>query len=272
MLLRNAAVIALISGSAILLAGEFWQDKQPSDWTDKDVQRLVTKSPWAKPASLSFNPDRMAGMGRQGGMGGRGGMGGPGMGGGGMGGPGMGGPGMGGPGMGGPGMGGPGMGGPRGEEGSGGMPNSAVTVRWESAAPLRAAASRIESPEDTKKVAEWTQEFYVVTVTGLPMMRPRGRGEEEPPDQERIERMQQQIQERMKAATALRIKGKDAIAPTRVETAATPDGRTISFLFPRSAGISLDDKEVAFETAMGPREVKVKFTLRDMLFGGKLAL
>ena len=256
MLLRTAAVIALISGSAILLAGEFWQDKQPSDWTDKDVQRLVTKSPWAKPASLSFNPDRMAGMGRQGGMGGRGGMGGPGMGGG----------------MGGPGMGGPGMGGPRGEERSGGVPNSEVTVRWESAAPLRAAASRIESPEDAKKVAEWTQEFYVVTVTGLPMMRPRGRGEEEPPDQERMERMQQQMQERMKAAAALKIKGKDAIAPTRIEMATTPDGRTISFLFPRSSDIGMDDKEVAFETAMGPREIKVKFTLKDTVYGGKLAL
>jgi hypothetical protein len=84
--------------------------------------------------------------------------------------------------------------------------------------------------------------------------------------------MQQQMQERMKAAAALKIKGKDAIAPTRIEMATTPDGRTISFLFPRSSDIGMDDKEVAFETAMGPREIKVKFTLKDMVYGGKLAL
>jgi hypothetical protein len=30
---------------ALLFAGEFWQDKKPSDWSEKDVKRLLTKSP-----------------------------------------------------------------------------------------------------------------------------------------------------------------------------------------------------------------------------------
>jgi len=59
---RSAGVIALISASAVLLAGEFWQDKQPSDWTEKEIQRLVTKSPWAKEAILTMGGGHMGQM------------------------------------------------------------------------------------------------------------------------------------------------------------------------------------------------------------------
>lgn len=48
--------------------GEFWDDKQPSEWSEKEVQRMLTKSPWAKEVNLEVT----------GGRGGRG-MGGPGM-------------------------------------------------------------------------------------------------------------------------------------------------------------------------------------------------
>jgi hypothetical protein len=47
---------------------------------------------------------------------------------------------------------------------------------------------------------------------------------------------------------------------------------TIRFYFPRSTDLSLDDKEVAFLTRVGPMEVKQKFVLKEMTFGGKLAL
>ena len=246
MLLRTAAAIGFISGSALLLAGEFWQDKQPSDWTGKDIQRLVTKSPWAKEASLSANSDRNgAGMGRRGGMGGMDGRGG---------------------------MGGPGMGRPRGEEGSGGSRSKPqVTVRWDSAAPLREAAAKAH-PDDAqaKKVAEWAREFYVVTVTGMPMRQGRGRGEEQPEsDSDRIA----QMQDRLKELSVLKLKGSGgSIAPTRVEVSNAPGGRVISLLFPRTEAISLDDQEVDFETAVGRREIKVKFTLKEMVYRGKLEL
>lgn len=245
MLLRTAGVIALISGSAILLAGEFWQDKQPSDWTDKDIQRLVTKSPWAKEASLSSNPDRMAGMGRRGGMGGGGGR------------------------MGG-GMGGPGMGGPRGEGRSGSRSAPQLTVRWDSAAPVREAAAKGQPDAQAKKVAEWAREFYVVTITGMPMMQGRGRGEGQPEsDSDRVAH----AEDRLKDVTVLKLKGSGgSIAPARVEVTGAAGGRVIALLFPRSETISLDDKEVDFETLMGPREVKLKFTLKDMVYRGKLEL
>ena len=52
---------------------DFWNDKKAADWTDEEIQQMLTKSPWAKEASifdsaahkgLSSAP-RMAGTGRR---------------------------------------------------------------------------------------------------------------------------------------------------------------------------------------------------------------
>lgn len=243
---RSVGIIVL-SSAAILLAGEFWQDKQPSDWTDKDVQRLETKSPWAKEASVSLERGLMDGVRMGGGM--PGGMGG------------------------GMGRGGRGMGGSRGgtgRAGQGGASAPKMTVRWDSAAPLRDAAARGTLSEQAKKVAEWAKEYYVVTITGMTMMRGRGRDQQQSePDASQAE----QMQERLKEETALKLTGSGGtIAPERVEVLDAGEGREVVFLFPRSEAVSMDDKEVDFETAMGPRQIKVKFTLKDMIYHGKLEL
>ena len=31
---------------------DFWNDKKPSDWTEDEIQQMLTKSPWAKDASI----------------------------------------------------------------------------------------------------------------------------------------------------------------------------------------------------------------------------
>src|ERR1035438_460230 len=128
---------------ALLLAGEFWQDKKPSDWSEKDVKRLLTKSPWAKEGTVAFNMERMGGM-----------------------------PGGGGPPMGGmPGGGGPPMGGGM---GPGGMEMPKPVIRWESAAPLRDAAAKSTGDAAGRSFAEWSASFYVVTLSGFGA--PGGRG------------------------------------------------------------------------------------------------
>ncbi len=108
----------LLTGAVLLFAADFWEKKPYTEWTEKEARRVVTDSPWARNANVTFGggvgDTGEGGMGRPGGgMGGPGGggMGGPGGGMGGPGGGGMGGPGggMGGPGGGG--MGGPGVGG-----------------------------------------------------------------------------------------------------------------------------------------------------------------
>ena len=50
------------------------------------------------------------------------------------------------------------------------------------------------------------------------------------------------------------------------------DGMVMAYLFPRTFVIDENDKEVAFETAMGPMEVRTKFVLKEMKFKGKLEL
>jgi len=192
-----------------------------------------------------------------GGMEGQGGLGGPG---GGFGGP------SGGVGPGG-GMGGPGeMGVPGGGMGPlGGMEFPKITVRWESADPVREASSRVESPT-RERISEWAKEYYVVSISGMPAMQDGTSGSQ--PDPERI----QQMQRLMQSTTTLKPKGKDAVVATRVEAAVAGGTMLTVFLFPRTQTISLEDKEVVFQTALGPMKVRSKFKLKNMQYLGKLAL
>ena len=82
----------------------------------------------------------------------------------------------------------------------------------------------------------------------------------------------QQMQDRLKESTTLKRKGRDPIQPARIERLQTSEGTITAFLFPRTSSIDLDDKEVAFETAMGPMAVTSKFALKEMLYNGKLTL
>ncbi|MBV8847503.1 MAG: hypothetical protein JO307_32230 [Bryobacterales bacterium] len=34
---------------------EFWDEKTPDQWTKDEIEQMLTNSPWAKPASVSFN-------------------------------------------------------------------------------------------------------------------------------------------------------------------------------------------------------------------------
>jgi hypothetical protein len=245
-------VVAVLAISTLpVCAGDSWASKDPANWTDKEVRQVLNKSPWAKEASTAFNPER---MGR------------------------MGGPEGGGPGMGGPGMGGPG-GGPGRSEGDQEMSPPKATIRWVSATPLQEAIAKGGSGFDPKAVADWSKEYYVIAVSGLGMGPRGGRrrgvenfGDRPPRDPERMKQMRERMQERMKQATALHLTGQDAIAPARIEMVEGDQGRITVFLFPRTRAISADDKEVSFETAMGPLEVKTKFVLKDMQYHGKLAL
>jgi hypothetical protein len=57
-----------------------------------------------------------------------------------------------------------------------------------------------------------------------------------------------------------------------VETLQTAKGPVIAFLFPRTDSIDADDKEVTFESALGPLGIKCKFVLKAMIYRGKLSL
>jgi hypothetical protein len=78
--------------------------------------------------------------------------------------------------------------------------------------------------------------------------------------------------ESMKDTTSLIVHGGEKMAPAKVESVDTADGRTLLFLFPRSRLIEADNKDVVFETSMGPLGLKSKFVLKDMVYDGRLAL
>ena len=52
----------------------------------------------------------------------------------------------------------------------------------------------------------------------------------------------------------------------------TESGLVLAFLFPRAEAIDAEDKDVEFECGLGPKEIKAKFELKDMLYGGKPTL
>src|SRR5579864_4913223 len=52
---RSAILMGLGLGGAAVAsawAKDFWNEKKPSDWTKDEIQQLLTKSPWAKDASI----------------------------------------------------------------------------------------------------------------------------------------------------------------------------------------------------------------------------
>src|SRR5437899_5396938 len=137
-LLTGAGVAGLRQLSAG--AGDFWDKKPPADWTSEEIDRLLTKSPWAKEVNAQYAAGQSGGSGYPGGgypdgtgyPGGGGGSSGPGT----IGIPGVGIPGIGGigfPRRGGGGRGTTGQ--PRGGQGSA----FHGTVRWDSARPIRDA-------------------------------------------------------------------------------------------------------------------------------------
>ena len=114
------------------------------------------------------------------------------------------------------------------------------------------------------------QAFYIIAVDGVRLPRRNPNNSETAPGAHQLPTEQQ---DRLKAVTNLMAKGKDAIQPGKIDVISEPEGKmTFRFYFPRSTELSLDDKEVTFQTRVGPAEVRQKFVLKDMTFDGKLAL
>lgn len=127
-----------------------------------------------------------------------------------------------------------------------------LLVRWESAKPIREAESKLEM-----EMPDRADEFYMLSVSWFPLQ-----GRDPSPG----------IKERLIAAAALKIKGKDPIPPADVEVIEGDKGILVVYFFPRKDAIQAADKEVIFEMNNGPSLLQVKFPLKDMKFGGELAL
>jgi hypothetical protein len=222
---RNAILLGLaLPGLAAVparaLPKEFWDEKQPADWTKDEIQELLTKSPWARDATVSYysgpgNAGRQT-MNRRGGV-----------------------------------VNMPGGGASPGGTSVGQQQYKAI-VRWETALPVR-LASHSKSTDDPAA-------NYILNLIGdVPML-----GGHKDEDGAQIE----QRTEMLKEYTRLDRKH-DPIFLAKV---VFPSPSETLFYFPRTDTIFADDKTVTFTTKLGPIEVKVKFTLREMTYHGKLEL
>jgi len=115
--------------------------------------------------------------------------------------------------------------------------------------------------------------YYVLALIGdLPMVGGRRRGANGGSDDEDGVQNERR-QEMFKQYT--RLEHKDgAVRLEKVDEGSrfASKGPGTYFYFSRTDDISMDDKQVMFSTKMGPMEIKTRFTLKDMLYHGKLAL
>jgi len=246
---RVLIVFLLLSlAGATLWAADFWQKAKFTEWSDKDVQKMVKDSPWARAVEIRLG----GGMGG-GGRGGRGGRGGGDMssvsaadetsssG---------------------------GMGGGRGGRGGGGgdtidsTPSYPLIVRWHTALPIRQAIARIRygqeagtSPEAAKMLGP-EEKRYVVGIADVPpqlVMRVK-------PDE-------------LKSKATLKLKGKDPIEAVNVQADRGERGVNIYLFFSRTGNpITLEDNDVEVVLKLTSIEIKRRFRLKDMVFDGKLEL
>jgi hypothetical protein len=240
-----------------LYAHEFWDKKDPSQWTGEEIDQLTSKSPWAKSVTAQYAPGSNNGGYGQGG-------GGYPRNGGGMGG------GMGIPGMGRHG----GMGGGR---PGGGYPQSSNykgTVRWESAQPILDA---LKTP-----LPEAFAKHYVIGVREIPLIEDRQRSEQNPDDtdqdkpklstQDSDTSISKRTLDNLKRMTILRPKDRESAEPELVQQM-TPGGTYFLFGFSKEfLDFGKKDHEVTFTTQLGKLVVKAKFDPSEMLYHGVLAV
>ena len=256
---QNKLLGITLTGAAcaiVLFAAEPWKNKDSTQWTDDDINKVLTDSPWAK--EMTISPQRSGYGQRPGGMGRRGGFGYPG---GGY-----------------PGGGYPGGGGGYPSGGGGGYPSQAsmnVTVRWDSALPVQQALKRqgSASADEAKAVADASDKFYVITVFGfrMPSNRRSGYGStSSDSDQDRDRQSADNLRSQLLDAAQLLPKSARAIYAQDVQVEG--GGSELHFLFPRNPGIASSSKEVDFILDVRGVKVEHKFHLSDMQYQGQLAL
>lgn len=221
--MRNAGLVVMV---ALPLCGfqprQPWKTKPPAQWSVSEARLVLADSPWAKPVNPQLK--RAAGKGSE--------------------------------------MAGASQTMRRGGYARGGTQSPeelyqlhpAVTVRWESALPIREAeamAGEVDAPDIE-------QGNYAIAVYGVQSRFPG--------------RDAKSLAGDFKKHAMLKREGKPDIKPASVEVIMRDTGIVAVFQFPRSAEITQADREVQFEAQMGPLFVTHGFVLAEMVVAGKREL
>jgi hypothetical protein len=219
---------------AALVAADFWEDKEFTTWSEREVQKMLTDSPWAQRVNIVMGGLLEEGDSRYTGDGVSFGGGGAGRRGGG------------------------------GDAGFAGIRRMSVSVVWINALPVRQAMVRgligRDGPIPPEGQQFLTEEdpFYTLAVVGLPP----------------AFSVLGNIVDEVRAATTLKPRDKEPIPLVDLGLLRDEDQSIrVMFMFPRTAPITLADRDVEFITKLGSvTEIKKKFRLRDMQVGDRLAL
>ncbi len=136
-------------------------------------------------------------------------------------------------------------------------------VRWRTALVVNEALAKSKygaeagTSPDAKKMLEPEPKYYVIWVNGLPAnLRPQNA----------------EAKQAMMKDSVLNPKDKNSIPAEDIQFAGQGRSTDFFYLFPKSAGLTADDKEVEFVTKLGKTAIKAKFKLKDMEISGKLDL
>jgi hypothetical protein len=254
---------ALRGGAGVLLASvlipgargasDFWNRKSVQAWSNEEIARLLSRSPWAHEVNAEFELDSdYTTNGAEGPQAGRGGV-------------------IGAPGTG---MGAPAqieLGRDKNNAARGARRREPVTVRWESAQPIVDASG--------VPVAADFAGRYVLSVSGLPigvMERPRRGAGAEPisadPRENTPAARQRRMVEQLQSGATLEAKGKEPEQPGMVRPVPRTPGTYLFGFSKELLPLSSNDKEIVFTLRTALMSVRTKFEPREMLYRGQLAL
>jgi hypothetical protein len=251
-------ILMLLPVPVLLLAGgdQNWKDRKPAEWTQEDAKQVLADSPWVRSVTPEIERNSNAGQRRQGGGMNRGG--GIGIGGIGIGLPGVGmGRRTGGRNTGGGYPGGNDPNNPDNRSGrSGGGQNTPrqVTLRWESAFPVREA--ELKAPEPNAPSVD--EAHYAIAVYHVPSRMEQGDAKK--------------FADGLKKTAVLKRQGQKDLKPSSVEVIDRERGPVIVYFFPRTKEITLKDKEVDFKAHIGRLKIAEPFYLDQMVYAGRLEL
>jgi len=253
MIMRKAILgsVAVLAIAALALASDPWKAKPYQQWDEKDVQKILSDSPWSKMVQVEATWESSGSTPRSGmpqgssagssggsGGGGRGGMGGGG----------------GSPSGGGPGMGGGSTANP--------APQAQFVLRWASSRTIREAATRRQviagkmTQEQGEQQLSQAADAYQVMIQGSQMTP-----------------FQNADEASIKAKSFLTTKkAKEKIEATKVEIERSPDGKTIYSVlisFPQKTAtgegtIGADEKGVEFTCSVSGVNLKTSFDISKM--------
>jgi len=138
-----------------------------------------------------------------------------------------------------------------------------LVIQWRSALPVRQALARAKfgveaaTSAEAKQFIETEPSDYVIAVIGIPRAFLSGDGES----------LKKTLMER----ATLSAGGKARIHPSEIQFRAGPS-IDVFFAFPRTSPFTAEDKRVEFVVKLDPLAIKEDFRLRDMMFQGKLEL